>query len=79
MDASGDTLRERVQRRGRAMEAGIDVRHLTELSRAFGAAFDRYPGPMLRLDADTFDVFNPQHVNWLTETVRRFAVERITR
>lgn len=79
MNAPGTTLRERVQRRGRPMEADIDVRHLTELSRAFGVAFDRYPGPMLRLDADTFDVFNPQHVDQLTDTVRHVATERITR
>ncbi|MCW6003750.1 deoxynucleoside kinase [Micromonospora sp. CPCC 205371] len=79
MNAHGTTLRERVQRRGRSIEADIDVRHLTELSVAFGAAFDHYPGPMLRLDAGTFDVFNPQHVDQLTDTVRHVAAERITR
>lgn len=79
MNAHGTTLRERVRRRGRSIEADLDVRHLIELSVAFGAAFDRYLGPMLRLDADTFDVFNPQHVDQLTDTVRYLAEEGITR
>jgi deoxyadenosine/deoxycytidine kinase len=61
------------------VELTIKELHLNELSRAFDAAFDRYPGPMLCLDADTFDVFNPQHVDQLTDTVRHLAAERTPR
>lgn len=76
LNASARTLHERVQRRGRAMETAIDDRQLSQMSSAFGAAFDRYPDPILRLHTDTFDVFNTSHVDQLADTVRHVAAER---
>jgi deoxyguanosine kinase len=79
MNATASTLCERVRRRGRAMETAIDEQQLSALSGAFGSAFDRYSGPILRLHADAFDVFNPSHVDQLAETVRHVAAERTHR
>lgn len=79
MSASAGTLHQRIRQRGRAMETDISQQQLHELGQAFDAAFDRYRGPMLRLDADTFDVFNPACVDQLTDTLERFAAERTIR
>lgn len=79
MSASPGTLHHRIRQRGRAMETDIGQQRLRELGQAFDAAFDRYRGPMLRLDADAFDVFNPASVDQLTDTLERFAAERTIR
>lgn len=79
LSASVPVLRDRIQRRGRRFETDIDERRLADVSGAFDAVFDRYPGPMLRLDTDAFDIFNRQQVDQLADQVRRLVAERTRR
>jgi deoxyadenosine/deoxycytidine kinase len=69
LSAQPATLRERIRRRGRSIEAGITDQHQAGLSRAFDAAFDHYTGKILRLRAETFDAYDPGHIQSLADQV----------
>jgi deoxyguanosine kinase len=48
-------LLERIRKRGRPFEAGIDPAYLEALSEAYERHFARYPHPLLVLEADQLD------------------------
>ena len=73
LTASPVTLRARVQRRGRDVEARLSIAQLTALSAAFDDAFVSWPGHLIRLDTDTFDVFDEQHVTDLADRIRHLV------
>ncbi|RZU46574.1 deoxyadenosine/deoxycytidine kinase [Krasilnikovia cinnamomea] len=70
MSASLPTLRARVARRGRAMEAGLTPAALRTLRAAFDAAYVAWPGRLIRLDANRFDSFDPDHIAELAARCR---------
>jgi deoxyguanosine kinase len=74
LSASAATLRSRVRERGRDMEAGLEGTQLASLATAFEAAYAAWPWPLIRVDADTFDAFDEQHVHRLAARVRRLPI-----
>ncbi|GLV47673.1 deoxyguanosine kinase [Thermus sp. LT1-2-5] len=48
-------LLERIQKRGRPFEAGMDPAYLEALSQAYERHFARYPHPLLVLEAEAWD------------------------
>ncbi len=71
LHASADTLRARIRHRGRGMEAAVTNAELAAQSAAFEHAYSRWPGPLLRVDTDTFDVFNDHHLSELVDQMRQ--------
>jgi deoxyguanosine kinase len=71
LDADVDTLRARIRQRGRRMEAGLSSAELAAQSAALDRAYRRWPGPLIRLDTDTFDVFNDHHLTELVDHVHQ--------
>jgi deoxyguanosine kinase len=62
LSASSTVLADRVRARGRAMEAGMTSNQLGVLSAAFDAAYTQWPGALLRLPTDTFDVYDDRQL-----------------
>ncbi|MDG4833784.1 deoxynucleoside kinase [Solwaraspora sp. WMMD1047] len=73
---SGPTpvIRQRVRRRGRAMETVITGAHLDALSAAFDAAYAVWERPLIRLDVATFDTFHRPHLRELARQVRQLSL-----
>lgn len=51
------------------MEAGLTGAHLDQLSVAFDAAYKAWDGPLIRLDASTFDTVDDRHIHELATQV----------
>ena len=73
LTASPVTLRGRVHHRGRDIEGRLSIAQLAALSAAFDDAFASWPGHLIRLDTDTFDVFDEQHVTELADRIRQLV------
>jgi deoxyadenosine/deoxycytidine kinase len=73
LTASPVTLRTRVRHRGRDVEARLSIAQLAALSAAFDNAFASWPGRFIRLDTDTFDAFDEQHVTELADRIRQLV------
>lgn len=59
------TLLERIERRGRAFEAGMDPQYLGDLARAYGRFFSRYDDtPVLKIDNDALDYASSTEDAW---------------
>jgi deoxyadenosine/deoxycytidine kinase len=71
LSASTAVLRGRVRRRGRNLEAGGTAAQLAALSSAFEAAYLQWSGPLIRVDTDTFDVFDNRLLSELATQVRQ--------
>ncbi|MEJ3745549.1 deoxynucleoside kinase [Actinomycetes bacterium KLBMP 9797] len=71
LSASTAVLHGRVRRRGRDLEAGVTAAQLTALSTAFEAAYRQWSSPLIRVDTDTFDVFDNHHLSKLATQVRQ--------
>jgi len=73
LSAPAATLDARVRRRGRDIEARLTIDQLAALSAAFDAVFASWPGHLIRLDTDTFDALDEQHVTELADRIRRLV------
>lgn len=73
LSAPPSVLLARVRQRGRDMEAGVTEKQLASLTAAFDAAYARWPGLFVSIDAKVFDVFDDGQVAELAARVRRLA------
>jgi len=74
LSAATPAIRQRVRQRGRDMEAGLTGAHLDALSAAFDAAYAAWDGPLIHLDASSFNTFHDGHVHELADQVRRLSI-----
>jgi deoxyadenosine/deoxycytidine kinase len=78
LDGSMVVLRDRIHRRGRPMERGIDGGYLRAVADAYGELFDaRTDLPLLVVDVDRFDPLRkPSDLQCLIERIARFEGPR---
>jgi deoxyguanosine kinase len=71
LQASTDTLLDRVKRRGHRMESGIDEGYLRQLSEAYARFFHEYDGsPLLIVNSERLDFpGNARHLDLLIERI----------
>ncbi len=79
--ASVPTLKQQIQSRGRAYEAGIRDEYLSRLNERYEAWIGKYArGPMVILDVDSFDLNRPESFSMVAQRVdleiRRIAPQR---
>jgi deoxyguanosine kinase len=68
--AGSTTLRERITRRRRAIEAGVSDEHLKRLIDEYDCEMARYSRSVLTVDADRLDVFDDRSVEAVVERIR---------
>lgn len=78
LDGPTVMLRERIARRGRAMERRIEGDYLHALAETYGAYFDAHPAlPVLMIDIDRFDPLRrPAELQRLLDRIARFEGPR---
>src|SRR5262245_135628 len=78
LDGSMVVLRDRIRRRGRAMERRIDSDYLRAVADAYGAFFDAHTDlPLLVVDVDRFDPLRkPVDLQYLIERIANFRGPR---
>jgi deoxyadenosine/deoxycytidine kinase len=74
LSAPASTLRGRICRRGRDMEASVTAAQLAALSAAFENAYAQWPGPLIRVSTTTFDTFDERHLSELATRVRQLPI-----
>lgn len=74
LSAATSVIQQRIRQRGRAMEAGVTCAHLDALSAKFGAAYAAWDGPLIRLDASSFNTFCDPHVHELADRVHQLTI-----
>jgi len=78
LDGPMVVLRDRIRRRGRSMERGIEGEYLRAVADAYGAFFDAHPElPVLVVDIDRFDPLRkPADLQYLIERIAAFEGPR---
>lgn len=71
--ADADLLLERIAKRGRSFEQGMDPEYLRRLNRHYDEYFLQYPSPLMVLDGAEFDYVN-KHAD--RDRVTRLVLER---
>jgi deoxyguanosine kinase len=78
LDGPMVVLRDRIRRRGRAMERRIEGEYLRAVADAYGTLFDAHPElPLLVVDIDRFDPLRkPADLQYLIERIAAFEGPR---
>jgi deoxyadenosine/deoxycytidine kinase len=78
LDGSMVVLRDRIRRRGRAMERRIESEYLRAVADAYGQFFDTHTDlPLLVVDVDRFDPLRkPADLQYLIERIAGFEGPR---
>jgi deoxyadenosine/deoxycytidine kinase len=72
LDAPADVLRERITRRGRPMEQGIQLEFLNALRSRYGRVLTDMRSNVLTVASDRVDVREPEGLSWVVKRVEDF-------